>query len=422
MTWLPDVWVLSALAVVGLTNGLLGCFVVLRRQSLLGDTLAHAALPGVCLAYLATGSKDAWVLLLGALASGLLGTLFLLALRTSRLKQDGALGLVLSTFFGAGIMLLSILQGRPDARQSGLDRFIYGQAASLSREHLVVMLPVGIGVALLVAVCYKELKVFSFDPDYAATAGFSRRVLEVLAGLLTVAGVIVSLRAIGVVLTTAMLITPAAAARQWTERLPRMLGLAVVFGVVSGLGGAVWSQNEAWTPTGPAVTVVATGFLAVSLLLAPQRGVLWHTLRLLAHRRRVRRENLLTDFYRLGEADRDWQKPFTVSELAAVRDQPASGLRRTLYGLAAREMVEEQNGRWQLTDAGLAKAARVVRNHRLWELYLTHRLDLPADHVHRDAEEMEHALPAEVVGELEALLGDQVRDPHGRSLPSRARG
>jgi manganese/zinc/iron transport system permease protein len=407
--------------VVGTTSGILGCFALLRRQSLLGDTLAHASLPGVCLAYLVTGHKDPWTLLAGAVVSGMAGTLLVLALRASRLKPDAALGLVLSTFFGLGVMILAYLQNRGDVRQSGLEDFIFGQVGFLTREHLRVMLPIGLAAVAAAVLFYKELKLVSFDPDYADAVGFSRRLLELLMALLTVAGVMISLRAIGVVLTTALLIVPAAAARQWTQRLSRMILLAVAFGVLSGVGGAVWSQSAARTPAGPTVTLVATGLLAVSLTLAPRRGVVWGWLRLLAHRAKVRRENLLTDLYRLGEANQDWRQGHTAAELAAVRGQTAEQARRTLSRLAAEGKVEHDGGRWRPSAAGLAEAAQVVRNHRLWELYLTHRLDLPADHVHRDAEAMEHALPPEVVQELETLLGHATRDPHGRPIPAAGR-
>jgi manganese/zinc/iron transport system permease protein len=427
-SWLPDDSVLFALAIIGATSGALGCFAVLRRQSLLGDTLAHAALPGVCLAYLLTETKTPLVLLMGALATGLLGTLLVLSLlRNSRLKQDAALGLVLSTFFGLGIVLLTFLQNRPDAGQSGLDHFIYGQAAYLIHEHVVTMLWFGSAVLLVLILLYKEFKLLSFDSEYATTLGFPRRWLEVILSLLIVIGVMISLRAVGVVLTVALLIAPAAAARQWTHRLSTMIFLAMAIGVLSALLGAIWSQNTEQTPTGPAVVLVASALLAVSLLFAPQRGLYWSWLRLRSHRGKVRRENLLTDFYRLGERRGDGQS-WTVEELAAMRRQPQAEARKTLRELEAMGLVapapapEKDAAGWHLTFVGQKEAARVVRNHRLWELYLARRLDLALDHVHRDAEDMEHALPPEVVAELEATFQHPERDPHGHVIPRTTTG
>jgi manganese/zinc/iron transport system permease protein len=421
----PDAAVLAALAIIGATSGALGCFAVLRRQSLLGDTLAHAALPGVCLAYLLTGLKEPLLLLAGALAAGVVGTMLMLGLlNNSRLRQDAALGLVLSTFFGAGVVLLSFMQNHPDAGQSGLDQFIYGQAAYLIHEHVITMSIFGAAALLLLALFYKEFKLLSFDAEYASTLGFARGRLEVLLSLLIVLAVMISLRAVGVVLTVTLLIAPAAAARQWTHRLSVMIVLAMGLGVVSALGGAVWSQNFEDTPTGPAVVLVASFFLTVSLLFAPQRGLLWSWLRLQRYRRKVRRENLLTDFYRLGEWGGGTRQSWTVAELANVRRLPERQVARTLNELAAEGYVAAAaNGEttWQLTPAGQAEAARVVRNHRLWELYLARRLELAPDHVHRDAEDMEHALPPEVVAELASSLDHPERDPHGHPIPRAAR-
>jgi manganese/zinc/iron transport system permease protein len=418
MNWLPDAAVLQGCAIVGATSAALGCFAVLRRQSLLGDTLAHAALPGVCLIYLLTGVKEPLVLLIGALIAGTVGTLMVLGLlNASRLKQDAALGIVLATFFGVGIILLSSFQNHPDRGQSGLDQFIYGQAAFLTQEHVRLMLIFGVVALVLLALFYKEFKLVSFDPDYADTLGYRKRLLEVILSLLIVAGVMISLRAVGVVLTVALLVAPAAAARQWTERLGLMILLAMVFGVLAAVSGTIWSQNAEATPTGPAIVLVASAWLAVSLLLAPERGLLWNWLRLARHRRKVRQENLLKDFYRLGEMRRDRRGEFAVKELAEVRHQPAKPVRRTLAELEARGLVFADSDHWQLTHAGVSEAARVLRNHRLWELYLARRLDLPADHVHRDAEDMEHALPPEIVRELDVALQHPDTDPHGHPIP-----
>jgi manganese/zinc/iron transport system permease protein len=418
MNWLPDAPVLQGLAIVGATCGALGCFAVLRRQSLFGDTLAHAALPGVCLAYLVFGAKDLTVLMAGATVSGVIGTLLVLGLlRGSRLKQDAALGIILSTFFALGLMLLTYFQNRGDGNQSGLDTFIYGKAAFLRHEQVVPMFLFGAVVLTLLIVFYKEFKLLSFDPEYTSTLGFRRRLLELLLALLLVLTVMISLRAVGVVLTVGLLVAPAAAARQWTHRLSWMMIIAVAIGIGSGIGGAIWSLNMAYTPTGPAVVLVASSVMILSLLFAPQRGLLGSWLRLWQHRRTVRRENLLSDLYRLGERQRAWQGSWTTAQIAAVRDQPPRPLEATLRTLEESGQVVADTGRWRLTRQGLEEASRVVRNHRLWELYLAKRLDLPVDHVHRDAEAMEHALPPELVAELEATLENPDIDPQGKPIP-----
>jgi manganese/zinc/iron transport system permease protein len=427
VSWLPDPTVLEGLAIVGATSGALGCFAFLRRQSLLSDTLAHAALPGVCLAFLFNGAKDNVVLLTGALAAGVAGSLLFLAiLRGSRLRQDAALGIVLSSFFGLGILLLSMLQGggwlleavgfEGAGQQSGLKQFIFGQVAFLTNDYLMLMRILSGAVLAALFIFYKELKLVSFDAEYATTLGFRRRLLELLFAALIVAVVMLSLRAVGVVLTVALLVAPAAAARQWTERLGIMILLAMVIGTAAGIGGA-FSSLYLGSAAGPGVVIAATLLLGFSLLIAPRRGLLWNWIRQLRHRARVRRENLLTDFYRLGERQRDWQHTRTAADLAAVRHQQSVAISRTLHDLLQRGLVQAQNGHWLLTDLGLTEAARVVRNHRLWELYLARRLELAADHVHRDAEAMEHALPPDIIAELEETLESPELDPHGNPIP-----
>lgn len=415
----PNLWyVAGGSALLGLTSGALGCFAVLRRQSLLGDALAHAALPGLCLAFWLTGSKSLPVLLLGALAAAWLGALWVLGiLRGTRLKEDAALGIVLSVFFGGGIVLLTALQHRPNAAQAGLDKFLFGQAAALVPEDLRVLGALAAVALAVLALAFKEFKLLAFDREFGAALGRPMHRIEVALTTLLVVAVILGLQTVGVVLMAAMLIAPAVAARQWTDSLGRMVLLAGALGATSGVVGAGLSATARHLPTGPLIVLTATGMLGVSLALAPRRGLVWAGLRLRLHRRQVRRENLLADLYRLGEPSRDWSQAHGPAALAGVRDLPVAQVRRTLGQLRRRGWLEAAGAKWRLTGSGLTEARRVVRNHRLWELFLARRLDLAADHVHRDAEEMEHTLPPEVVAELDALLGQPRTGPHGEPIP-----
>ncbi len=267
-------------AILGLVGGVLGSFAVLRRQSLLGDALSHAALPGICLAYLATGAKAPLVLLVGAGLAGWIGTLVILAIvRETRIDEDAALGIVLSVFFGFGIMLLTFLQQRNDANQAGLDKYLFGQAATLIQDQVVTMAVLGGTAIVLVALLFKEFKLLAFDPDFALTLGFPVRRLNILLTSLTVVAVMIGLQTVGVVLMAAMLIAPAAAARQWTNRLSTMLVLAGVFGMLAGVSGALISITQAHLPTGPMVILSASAIVLVSILFAPARGVVWDAVR-----------------------------------------------------------------------------------------------------------------------------------------------
>ncbi len=283
--------VAAGTAVLGAVSGALGCFAVLRRRSLLGDAVSHAALPGIVLAWLLTGSKAAPVLVAGAGITGWLGAAAVSALaRRERIREDTALALVLSVFFGAGLMLLTVVQGRPDASQAGLDTFLFGQAAALVERDVLTMGAVG-GVAVLVlALFWKEFKLLSFDADAAAVAGYPVKLLDHLLTLLLVVAVVVGLQAVGVVLMSSLLIAPAAAARQWTNRLGRMVVLAAVIGAMSGALGAAVSGLAPGIPTGPAVVLAATAAFVVSLLFSPSRGLVSRRLRAAARDRRLRSE------------------------------------------------------------------------------------------------------------------------------------
>lgn len=262
-------------ALLGVISGVLGSFAVLRKQSLLGDGVSHAALPGVVMAFLLTGSKNTEVLLLGALATGLLATFLIMGiLRHSRVKFDSALALVMSVFFGLGLVLLTYSQKIPNANQAGLNRFIYGQASTLLIHDVKFMAACGGILLLIVLLLWKEFKLFSFDPAFAGTLGFGIGKLNLLLSFLVVLSIIIGLQTVGVVLMSAMLIAPAVAARQWSNRLWVMVTLAAFFGAVSGVVGTLISSSVSGLPTGPLIVVCASAIAAFSILFAPGRGIL----------------------------------------------------------------------------------------------------------------------------------------------------
>ncbi len=267
-------------AVLGIVSGALGSFALLRRQSLLGDAISHAALPGVVLAFLLTRSKAPLVLVAGAMIAGWLATLLFMAIiRSTRIKEDSALAFVLSTFFGLGLALLTFTQRLPDSRQAGLEHFLFGQAAALMVEDVLTMSLLGGLALILLGVFWKEFKLLSFDRDFGASLGFPMAALDVLLTTLLVTAIVIGLQAVGVVLMSALIIAPAAAARQWTDRLGVMTALSALFGALSGLSGALISSLVPGFSTGPTVVLCASALVLFSLLLAPNRGLIWNGLR-----------------------------------------------------------------------------------------------------------------------------------------------
>jgi manganese/zinc/iron transport system permease protein len=287
-------------ALLGIVSGVLGSYAMLRRQGLLGDTLSHAALPGICIAFLLTGAKEQIVLLLGAGIAGWVGTMLLLAIvRRTVLSEDAALGIVLSTFFGFGVLLLTYINQRDDANQAGLDKYLFGQAAALVERDVFTFAVLGGTALFLVLLFYKEFKLLTFDPEFAGSLGFGTTRLSVLLTSLIVVAVVIGLQTVGVVLMAAMLIGPAAAARQWTNRLGAMIVLSAAFGAIAGVTGALLSFTEEGLPTGPTIVLAVTVIVFASLAFAPARGLVWDW-----WRRRRQRRDLAVQVSMLGEGHR----------------------------------------------------------------------------------------------------------------------
>lgn len=306
-------------ATLGIVSGALGAFALLRRQSLLGDAMSHAALPGVVLAFMITGLKTPTVLMLGAALAGVVGILLLVAItRYTRIKEDSALGIILSVFFGFGLLLLTFLQRNPDARQAGLNKFLFGQAATLLESDVIVMAAFGGMALLLMLLFWKEFKLLSFDRDYGASLGYPMQWLDILITTLLVIAIVIGLQAVGVVLMSAMVVAPAAAARQWTNRLGVMVGLAALFGAVAGVTGTLVSSLGEGLSTGPVIVLCISVIVVVSLLFAPNRGLLWNWLTQQRNRRQLRAEQVLSNLYLLASQHADPTHPHTANALRVM--------------------------------------------------------------------------------------------------------
>ena len=341
---------------LGVVSGSLGTYAVLRRQSLLGDAISHAALPGIALAFLLTGSKASLVLTIGAALAGFVGTLVIMAIvGTTRIKYDAALGLVLSVFFGAGLVLLTWIQQRSDARQAGLDTYLFGQAAALLQRDLVTIALLG-GAALALALAFwKELKLLCFDPDFGATLGLRMRAFDVLLTALLVVAIVIGLQTVGVVLMSAMVVAPAAAARQWTDRLAVMMLVAAAFGALGGAAGAVISAEASRMPAGPTIVLCLTALVVASLLFAPRRGLLW---RRVGERRRaaaLRVSSVLGSLHALYDEHDEREHAHSTAVIALASGGAAD---ESLAELERRGWARRVGDDWTLTDAGHAEAER----------------------------------------------------------------
>ncbi|MDG4715096.1 metal ABC transporter permease [Winogradskyella marincola] len=343
-------------AILGAVTGMLGSFAVLRKQSLLGDAISHAALPGIAIAFLITGAKDTNTLLLGALVSGLIGTFWIRSIVTkTHLKSDTALGLILSVFFGFGMLLLTFIQKQPNANQAGLDKYLFGQAATLV-ESDVWMMAIVTGICLIVMLTFwKEFKILLFDADYTKTLGFNTKTIDILITSFIVLAIVLGLQTVGVVLMSAMLLAPAAAARQWTNSLSKMVLLAAIFGAFSGVFGTAVSASQNNLSTGPVIVIVAGIFVLFSFVFSPKRGLLFKQIRFVKNRRDLELHKTLAFMYHIAETHDNISHPHTIKILNNFQGYTKG----TLQKLVDRGFVELDGNMWHLTEEGFKTASNL---------------------------------------------------------------
>ena len=291
--------VLLGTALLGLASGIAGTFAVLRKESLIGDGLSHAALPGVVIAFLLTGIKDIEVLIIGAALSSITAAwLITITIENSKIKFDGALATILSAFFGLGMVLLTYLQSLNNAGQAGLSKFIFGQAATILARDVYITSAAALIIIVLTALFWKELKLISFDVEYAKTLQIPVTFTLILYRSLLIMTIIIGIQSVGAILISSLLIAPAVGARQWTNKLGTMCILAGFFGMVSAIGGTIWSTSVQKLPTGPAIIVILSVIVLLSLIFAPNRGILWQY-----RRNKQSKQALLSETTRISPAD-----------------------------------------------------------------------------------------------------------------------
>jgi manganese/zinc/iron transport system permease protein len=354
--------VLLGTFVLGITSGCLGSFAVLRQQSLLGDAIAHATLPGVCAAFLLTQTKSPLVLLTGAAISGWIGTLcIMLITRNTRIKEDSALGLVLSVFFGFGIVLVTVVQKMPTATKAGIDKFLFGNASTLLKDDVYVMVLLSLFVLGTLALFWKEFKLIVFDRNFAKSQGLRVRFLDILLTTLIVITIVIGLQTVGVVLMSAMLVAPAAAARQWTDRLGVMVFLSALFGVLACMLGALNSSIVPNLPTGPMIVIYISCFVLVSLFFAPNRGIMWDWIRTYKHRKTILTTSMLKNLLLFSQSHSD---PFHPHDIAALDAIGRGAFRKTMQELEGKGWAHQfEDARWALTPKGLEEAKRLTQEY-----------------------------------------------------------
>jgi len=418
-----------------LAAALVGVIVFLKKESLLGESLSHAAYPGVIIGVIIAGAAGitadqelpiAVLSMIGAFVTALIGlrAISFLEKRLS-IRSDSALCFVLAAFFGIGLTLASQVQFVYSSLYRQVQVYLYGQAATMTDEHIAIYGLLALTIVAAIVIFHKEIQAITFDIEYAKSLGINTRVVNATIFFLIVLAVVIGIRSVGVVLMSAMLIAPAAAARQYTNKLYKMFSLAACFGVISGFLGnylsvtvagrlnAAFPSSRLALPTGPMIVIIASLICLFSLMFAPKRGILLRLLRVMSFRYKCMCENLLKAIWRYGPG-----KDVPYDEIAKCQSTSSWYLHFILRRLVHQGWLVQCNESYRLTVEGVQRAAKIVRLHRLWEVYLVDYLGVGAERVHRSAEEMEHIISPELEAELTIILNDPKHDPHHQPIPS----
>jgi manganese/zinc/iron transport system permease protein len=424
--------VILGTTLLGVAAGLVGVFALLRKRSLTTDALSHATLPGIVLAFVVSAAlggsgRSLAVLLAGAAATGVLGVLCIQAiLRHTRLREDAAIGIVLSVFFGAGVVGLSYVQANAATGAAGLSKFIYGQTAAMRVQDAAMMGGIALVAALAALLLLKEFAIVCFNDAFARVVGWRVGLIDLVMMSLVVLVTVAGLQAVGLILVVAMLIVPAVSARFWTDRLWLLVLLAAVIGGLSGYLGSVASALMPRKPAGAVIVLVSGALFAVSFVCAPARGVVASGLRRARLRIRIACDHVLEagaqDIARDWGVARGWvadegsitMTHAQVDALARLRGWPGWLRAIVLWTLARRGLVRRVEGGLALSPAGLARGRRVSRNHRLWTQYLVSHADIAPSHVDWSVDQVEHVLSDELIAQLEAQLAGA--DASGRAV------
>jgi manganese/zinc/iron transport system permease protein len=401
----PNVrYVALAILLLGGVSGAVGTFNFLRKKTLVGETVAHSMLPGILIAFILSGVKDPFILIVGAAISGWLSILLVdYITRNSKIKGDSALAIVLSSFFGLGIVILTVIQRKLPREQSGLDHYIFGNAAAMSPNDSIVFGIVCIVVLLVVGWNYLSLKTMVFNKDYAQSVGMNTRWIETLISFITILSISVGVKAVGIVMMSAMLIIPPTAARFWTDKLGRMLLIGGAFGALSGWLGAFVSYSYNNMPTGPWAIVIISLIAFFSMLFAPKKGVVFLRWNKLLLKRRMNEENLLKAAVQLEIRGKG--KLFNRRSISYRQFFDVRLWNRTIKRLRRKGMVKKVHTGFTLSTEGRAIGAEIDRRHKIWEVYLQRRMQMSIHLVHDEADTMEHFLTPEIEAEILKELG-----------------
>lgn len=408
-------YVVIGITLLGLGSAYVGAYSFLDKKALLGDAISHAVLPGICLGFILAGEKNPFYIVGGAFVSGAIATFLSSWLKkNTKLSEDAIIASILSIFFGFGIVLLTVIQKSGNPEMAGLNQFIFGNAIAILEEDLWIYGGLAVLIIVSLSVFQKEFSLLVFNADFGTSIGYPMGMIRLVFNVLMILSVVIGIQAIGVVLMAALLITPGAAARFWTDNLSKMLLLSGLFAVLSGIAGTYVSFVIPQMPTGPWVVVCLSLIAFLSFLFAPKKGTLSRYFSRNKYLKKTQNEHVLKALYKAKELG---EPPLSIEKIYALYPYQKKQTSRSINYLFKNGLVIKNQDIIRLSDYGISEAQRVVRLHRLWESYLTEYMNIAPDHVHDSAEKLEHIITPELEAMLEKRLNFPALDPHQETIP-----
>lgn len=403
------IYITLGILLLAASSAIIGSFFMFEKKSLVGDAAAHSMLPGLCLGFLLAGGRNPIYLVTGAFISGFISIVLIDFISSkSKIKIETSTSIILSVFFGIGILFLTYTQNSGISGRTGLQHFLFGKAASLLRVDVINICILSVFIAFIVFLFFKEFRLITFDKVFAKSIGFPVNLFNFLLNFLTILSITIGVQSVGIVLMSAMLITPVASARFWTNHLNKMVFLASIFGAISGCLGSIISCMINQMPTGPCVVVLMSIIAFFSFLFSPTKGVIRIIWKKHSYKLKIERENILKFFYESAIKNNNLNLQLNIKDLQTYFPfLSLFKLQKRLKGLVKSGFLNYLGSeKWMLTESGKHMGSYILKLHCLWEAYLTKYLNIKPCHVHEDAESMEHILTPELEKELITLVGD----------------
>jgi len=400
--------VLLGTIILGFTCGIAGVLVILSKKTLIVDAVSHSVLPGICIGFMFTGVKNPVYIISGGMIAGAVAVYLVDWISNiSRIKKDASIAITLSVLFSAGVILLNIIQHSGNSNQSGLTDFLFGKAATIIESDLYVFGVIAGIVILTLILFYQHFKIALFDLGFAKTIGLNEKLIQGLISGLIIISTAIGIQTVGIILMSALIITPASSALFWTNNFKKSIILSGVFACSSSVLGVFISFLSSDMPTGPWIIVMLSSIAVFSAFFS-KKGIITKKIKAFKNKQKILSDNLLKIIYKIHEKENNIKEGCTIKEILNTNSISANDLYQGIKILKRKSILANSNDLWVLTKKGIHEAEKIIRAHNLWELYMENFMQIQPDHVHDSAESIEHILTPELEAELLKKIGSKI--------------